>query len=111
VQATVIELALQQESRTCCMAMTMLCMADGWHASAHEVLQATFATMPDHDWLLVTLPCNEGMPQAMQQFECVRPRVTSTFANCLFLLHREALSQLQARSFASATPRRVRILC
>lgn len=100
VQAALVDTAIEGGAGgvpTTCMAMTMLCMAKGWDASAREALRSAFAALPSCNWLVVTLPFDELTPRVLRAFECARPLPAAAFPQALYLLHREALSNVSVR--------------
>jgi hypothetical protein len=73
---------------TSCIALTLLCMARGWEARASDLFAAVFSAMPDHDWLVVTLPYDEAVPAVMSLFDCLVPLPASPFPHKLYVMHR-----------------------
>eukprot|EP00892_Ulva_mutabilis_P004891 jgi/Ulvmu1/2774/UM140_0003.1 len=80
--------------RSTCMALMMLCMDAGWHGRAGDVVRSVFQAYPQCDWVAATLPAEEQPPDALAAFDCLAPLPWSPFPAKLYLLHREALSQL-----------------
>lgn len=71
-----------------CMALMMLCMEEGWHGRAGDVMRSVFQAFPACDWIAATLPAEEHPPDALSAFDCLAPLPSSPFPANLYLLHR-----------------------
>jgi hypothetical protein len=80
--------ALQEPPTPSAMALRLLAASPASPGTVHRLFAAAFAAMRDREWLVVSLPFDVPLPKAVQHFDCLQPRMGSTFPYKLYLIHR-----------------------
>lgn len=88
----------KQEALANCFVITLFCLDDHLDVWSPDLLVNAFASFPDKDFCLLTLPTTAPEPAFLEFFTFVPPKPNSTFTHSLYLLHRDAISFLSPAS-------------
>ncbi|KAE9098018.1 hypothetical protein PF010_g15732 [Phytophthora fragariae] len=82
------------EAHSNCFAVTLFCVGDDVfeRSASTDLLVAAFATFPNRDYCLLTLPTHAREPPCLAFFSRVTAQPASAFTHALYVLHRDAIS-------------------
>ncbi|KAL4101477.1 hypothetical protein PRIC1_005229 [Phytophthora ramorum] len=88
------------EAHSNCFAITLFCVGDDAfeRSSSADLLVAAFATFPDRDYCLLTLPTHAQEPPCLAFFSRMTAQPTSAFTHALYVVHRDAVSVFYPRT-------------
>ncbi|EGZ12539.1 hypothetical protein PHYSODRAFT_517977 [Phytophthora sojae] len=82
------------EAHSNCFAITLFCVGDDAfeRSASADLLVAAFATFPNRDYCLLTLPTHAREPPCLAFFSRITAQPASAFTHALYVLHRDAIS-------------------